>query len=186
MSSLNPSTPWPTDSLLAPTALPDVTPKCYLCGRDKHSRSQCLARKARCQKCLKNGHFAIVCRSKMATIKHSASCEGQPPPSHSNNSSSELSSNESEGSTAQQPLTSRGRATTTQALALTSTTSAIAIAAIDAANQRPTTTNAADQGPATTDAADLVPTAATTNDCPTDRPTTTTASCDPQHLLLAG
>ncbi|XP_069768376.1 uncharacterized protein [Narcine bancroftii] len=103
---------YPTpDGLSAAATLPRANPKCYFCGRNKHSRSQCPARKARCQKCLKNGHFAAVCRSKMAASKHSASCEAQPPLSHSNSSSPELSSNESEGSPARQRLTSRRRRT---------------------------------------------------------------------------
>ncbi|XP_069742885.1 uncharacterized protein [Narcine bancroftii] len=100
-----------TDGLSAAATLPRANPKCYFCGRDKHSRSQCPARKARCQKCLKKGHFAAVCRSKMAASKHSASCEAQSPLSHSNSSSPELLSNESEGSPARQRLTSRRRRT---------------------------------------------------------------------------
>ncbi|XP_069766456.1 uncharacterized protein [Narcine bancroftii] len=106
-----PTTPRDTDSLSAAATLPRANPKCYFCGRDKHSRSQCPARKARCQKCLKNGHFAAVCRSKMAASKHSASSEAQSPLSHSNSYSPELSSNESEGSPARQRLTSRRRRT---------------------------------------------------------------------------
>ncbi|XP_069780500.1 uncharacterized protein [Narcine bancroftii] len=109
MPSLNPTTPWPTDGLSATTTLTDATPTYYFCGRDKHSRSQCPVSKAKCQKSLKNGHFAVVCRSKMGAVKHSASCEAQPSPSHSNISSSVLSSNESEGSTVRQHLTSRNR-----------------------------------------------------------------------------
>ncbi|KAJ4439883.1 hypothetical protein ANN_08012 [Periplaneta americana] len=37
---------------------------CYLCGREKHPRTQCPARNAICKKCAKMGHFANVCKSK--------------------------------------------------------------------------------------------------------------------------
>ena len=36
---------------------------CYRCGRDRHNRSDCPAKSARCRKCSKLGHFAVVCRS---------------------------------------------------------------------------------------------------------------------------
>lgn len=37
--------------------------KCTWCGNAQHPRDRCPARKARCRKCKKMGHFAAVCRS---------------------------------------------------------------------------------------------------------------------------
>ena len=37
--------------------------KCTWCGNAQHPRDSCPARKARCRKCRKMGHFAAVCRS---------------------------------------------------------------------------------------------------------------------------
>uniref|UniRef100_A0A2C9L2M5 CCHC-type domain-containing protein n=1 Tax=Biomphalaria glabrata TaxID=6526 RepID=A0A2C9L2M5_BIOGL len=42
--------------------------KCYFCGRVKHPRSQCTAREATCNQCLKKGHLQRVCESKSSTV----------------------------------------------------------------------------------------------------------------------
>uniref|UniRef100_A0A2C9KJ88 CCHC-type domain-containing protein n=1 Tax=Biomphalaria glabrata TaxID=6526 RepID=A0A2C9KJ88_BIOGL len=59
----------PTNS--SASSLPNVTIpqnalaiKCYFCGRVKHPRSQCPARKATCNQCYKKSHFQKVCKSR--------------------------------------------------------------------------------------------------------------------------
>ena len=56
------STDIPTESSLAATR--KYERKCYFCGGDVHSRSECPAREEHCHKCGTKGHFSKVCRSK--------------------------------------------------------------------------------------------------------------------------
>ena len=42
---------------------------CYFCGRPgKHKRDKCPAKDSKCHKCLKQGHFASVCRSSHSAV----------------------------------------------------------------------------------------------------------------------
>ena len=46
--------------------------KCYFCGLKYHPRSQCPAKKAICNRCLKIGHYQRVCQAKSALLRKSS------------------------------------------------------------------------------------------------------------------
>eukprot|EP00117_Sycon_ciliatum_P036471 scpid23188/ scgid27451/ Retrovirus-related Pol polyprotein from transposon opus; Protease; Reverse transcriptase; Endonuclease len=51
----------------------DQSSTCHWCGKERHARTQCPARQAKCSFCSKIGHFAVVCMQKHTSSSQSAS-----------------------------------------------------------------------------------------------------------------